>query len=459
MFATAGTLERKLTEFVSTEPVDWKFYVQVFTWTVCLFESYLLFRQFPLYSKTEPPAVLKEHFKDDTFKKSQEYGKDKAKFSLYSGLFKQILDSALLHYGVYAWSWDVAGSIRSALGHGPEHEIIQSLFFAVILFLVLSIPSVPLSAYQTFVLEEKHGFNKTTPRLFVTDTVKGWLVGFALGAPFLAAFLKIFKWAGDSFIPFLMAFLLSFQILMVLIYPTVIQPLFNRLTPLPKGNLRERIENLASQLNFPLKYLYEIDGSKRSSHSNAYFYGLPWSKHIVIFDTLIKQSKAEEVEAVLAHELGHWYYMHPTKLLVVSQVHIFSILALFPAFIHAPRFLQAFDFSEEVAAQTPTILSFILFQMILMPMEAVIGMATNAISRRFEFEADQFACELQHKLKSENMKDMGDRLGTALITLHVENLSTVWVDWLYSAYHHSHPTLTERLKALEAYQAAAKKST
>ena len=159
-----------------------------------------------------------------------------------------------------------------------------------------------------------------------------------------------------------------------------------------------------------------------------------------------------------AHELGHWYHMHPTKLLVVSQVHIFSILALFPAFIHAPRFLRAFDFSEDVAAQTPTILSFILFQMILMPMEAIIGMAMNAISRRFEFEADRFACELQHKLKSEKMKDMGDRLGRALITLHVENLSTVWVDWLYSAYHHSHPTLTERLKALEALQAGAKKT-
>jgi len=459
MFAAAGALEQKLAEFVSTQPVDWKFYVQAFTWSVCLFESYLLLRQFPLYSKTEPPAVLKEHFNDGTFKKSQAYGKDKAKFSLYSGLFRQVLDSALLHYGVYAWSWDIAGSIRSTIGYGPEHEIIQSLLFAAILFFVSSIPGIPLSAYQTFILEEKHGFNKTTPGLFVTDTIKGWLVGFVVGGPFLAAFLKIFQWAGDSFVPFLMAFLLAFQILMVLIYPTVIQPLFNKLTPLPEGELRKRTERLASKLRFPLKHLYEIDGSKRSSHSNAYFFGLPWSKHIVIFDTLIKQSKAEEVEAVLAHELGHWYYMHPTKLLIVSQVHIFGILALFPAFIRAPRFLQAFDFSAEVAARTPTIPSFILFQMILMPMEAVIGMGMNAISRRFEFQADKFACELQHKLKSEDMKDMGDRLGKALITLHVENLSTVWVDWLYSAYHHSHPTLTERLKALEGYRETDKKST
>ena len=133
----------------------------------------------------------------------------------------------------------------------------------------------------------------------------------------------------------------------------------------------------------------------------------------------------------VAHELGHWYYMHPTKLLVVSQVHIFSILALFPAFLHAPPVLLSFDFPPEVAAKPPTIIAFLLFQMILMPMEAVVGIAMNFVSRRFEWEADRFACELQDMLKDEEMSDMGDRLGASLIKLHVKNLSTVWVDWLY----------------------------
>lgn len=122
--------------------------------------------------------------------------------------------------------------------------------------------------------------------------------------------------------------------------------------------------------------------------------------------------------------------MHPTKLMCISQLHLFSILALFPAFLYAPPFLRAFDFSKEVSAQPPTIVAFLLFQMILMPMESVVGMGMNAISRKFEYEADRFACELQHQLKAEEMKDMGDRLGRALITLHVKNLSTVWVDWL-----------------------------
>lgn len=451
-----AVVQRQLA-FVATDSIDWKFYVQIFSWGVCLFESYLVLRQYPLYSKTAPPEVLSAHFDADAFKKSQLYGKDKAKFALISGLYKQAVDSLILHFGFYAWSWSVAGIIINKLGYTSEYEITQSVAFVVVLFLISSLPSLPVSWYQTFVLEEKHGFNKTTPLLFFTDLIKGWAIGFAIGAPFLAGFLYVFKWAGDRFVPWLMAFLITFQMTMVILYPTVIQPLFNKLSPLPEGELKSRIEALAAKLQFPLKHLYEIDGSKRSSHSNAYFFGLPWSKHIVIFDTLIKQSNPGEVEAILAHELGHWYYMHPSKMLAVSQFHIFTILALFPAFMHAPPFLRAFDFPKEVAAKPPTILAFLLFQMILTPLEAVVGIGMNAISRKFEYEADRFACELQEKLETEDAKDLSDRLGKALIAIHVKNLSTVWVDWLYSAYHHSHPTLTERLKALEVYKSTATK--
>ncbi|KAG6839963.1 hypothetical protein C0991_010003 [Blastosporella zonata] len=422
--------------FVAVEPIDWKLGVQGFSWAVTLFETYLLLRQYPLYSKTEPPSALASHFDADTFKKSQNYGRDKAKFALVSGLLKQCLDSALLHFGFYAWSWGAAGRLLALAGFGSEYEI-----------------------YGTFVLEEKHGFNKMTPALFVMDLLKGWALAVVLGSPFLAAFLYIFKWAGERFVPWLMAFLITFQLSMVIIYPTVIQPMFNKLSPLAPGELRSRIELLATKLNFPLKHLYEIDGSKRSSHSNAYFFGLPWAKHIVIFDTLIQQSQPDEVEAVLAHELGHWYYLHPTKMLAVSQVHLFTVLALFPAFLHAPPILTAFDFPKTVAAVPPTIVAFMLFQarFISPNTAAFVSIGMNAVSRHFEYEADKFACELEEKLKAEDMKDMGDRLGRALITIHVKNLSTVWVDWMYSAYHHSHPTLTERLRGLEAYKVKSEK--
>ncbi|KAJ2913084.1 hypothetical protein MD484_g7336, partial [Candolleomyces efflorescens] len=455
---------QKQLSFVQTDSIDWKLYVQVFSWSVTLFESYLLLRQYPLYSKTAPPPALEKDFEPGAFEKSQAYGKDKAKFALFSGIYKQAVDSSLLQFGFYSWSWQAAGSLIQKLGYSPQYQIVQSIAFVFILYFLSTIPTLPLSWYGTFVLEEKHGFNKTTPKLFITDLIKSWGIAFVFGAPFLAIFLKIFQWAGDRFVPWLMAFMISFQLIMVILYPTVIQPLFNKLSPLADGDLRKRIEGLAIKLKFPLKHLYEIDGSKRSSHSNAYFFGLPWSKHIVIFDTLIQQSKPEEVEAVLAHELGHWYFMHPTKMLVISQLHIFTILAFFPAFLHAPPVLASFDYAAHVAKNPPTIVAFLLFQMILTPVEAVVSIAMNAVSRKFEFEADRFAVELEERVKAtagekeaEGMGDMGERLGRALISLHVKNLSTVWVDWLYSAYHHSHPTLTERLKGLEQFQAAKEK--
>jgi len=438
--------------FVETDPINWQTLVLSSTWAVCIFESYLLLRQFPLYNKREPPPALAEHFSPEVFSKSQDYGRHKAKFSFVSLYYKQLLDTVQLASGLYyPWAWSFSGQLLAKAGYGPEYTITQSVLFVYILTFTSTIPALPLSIYHTFSLEAHHGFNKTTPILFVADLFKGWAIGFVLGSPLLAAFLYVFDWAGDRFLPWLMALLFGFQMLLVIIYPTFIQPLFNKLSPLADGELRTRVESLASKLKFPLTHLYEIDGSKRSSHSNAYFYGLPWSKHIVIFDTLIKQSQPAEVEAVLAHELGHWYYQHPSKLLTVSQLHIFSILAAFPAFRYSAPLLRSFGFPEELAANPPPMISFLLYQMVLTPLEAVVGMALNAVSRRFEYQADRFAAELPTMLKDDDARDMGERLGRALVQLHVKNLSTVWVDWLYSAYHHSHPTLTERLKALERY--------
>ncbi|KZV71232.1 hypothetical protein PENSPDRAFT_578162 [Peniophora sp. CONT] len=444
-------IEKQLA-FVKTDPINWQGLVLGFSWAVCIFESYLLIRQFPLYNKTAPPPALAEHFTPEVFAKSQTYGRDKAKFSFVSTIYKQLIDTVQLGSGLYyPWAWSASGSALQLAGYGSEYQISQSVIFVFLITFTSMIPTLPLSIYQTFYLEAEHGFNKTTPGLYITDMIKSWVLGLVLGTPLLAAFLYIFEWAGDRFLPWLMALLFGFQMLMVVIFPTFIQPLFNKLSPLQPGELKSRIEGLATKLKFPLKHLYEIDGSKRSSHSNAYFYGLPWSKHIVIFDTLIKQSKPEEVEAVLAHELGHWYFQHPSKLLIVSQLHIFAILAVFPAFRHSALLLRSFGFPAEVAANPPPIISFLLYQMVLTPLEATVGMAMNAVSRRFEYQADKFAVELPILIKDDDARDMGVRLGRALVQLHVKNLSTVWVDWLYSAYHHSHPTLTERLKALEKY--------
>ena len=185
-------------------------------------------RQYPLYSKKEPPKALESHFTPEVFAKSQAYGKDKAHFALISGLYKQILETVLLQYGGYAWAWEVAGQLIARFGYGKEYEvhiltpwfmnamlisaqITQSIVFSLLTYFVSTIPAIPLSLYQTFVLEEKHGFNKTTPALFVADLLKGWALAIVIATPFLSAFLYVFKWAGDRFIPWLMGFLYVFR--------------------------------------------------------------------------------------------------------------------------------------------------------------------------------------------------------------------------------------------------------
>ncbi|KAJ6589031.1 peptidase family M48-domain-containing protein [Mycena capillaripes] len=458
-----GRVQQQLA-FISVDPIDWKFYVQVISWTRALFEAYLLLRQYPLYSKTEPPAAFAAHISASDFEKSQKYGKENAKFALFRGLYKQCLYSTKLHFGFYAWSWDFTGRLMAR--HGVQDQIIQSIVFLFLLDLLFSLSTLPLELYSTFVLEEKYGFNKTSPGLFIADLLKGWGMWVFLRTPLLWVSLRHFNWVGDQlggrFMPPLVIVSIFVgsvigELTLIVIFSMIIQPLFNELSPLAEGELRSRTESLASKLKFPLTNLYEIDASKRSSHSGAYFFGLPWSKHIAIFDTLIQQSQPDEVEAVLAHELGHWYYLHTMKTFAISQLHRFAILVLFPTFVLAPPVLTSFGFSKAVVAQPPSVVVFVLFLRILTPLEAFVNIIMHAVSRHFEWQADRFVCELQDKLADPKMSDMGDRLRRALITIHVKNLSTVWVDWLYSTYHNSHPTLTERLKEIESFRSTREK--
>ena len=186
--------------------------------------------------------------------------------------------------------------------------------------IITTLLNLPMSYYSTFVLEEKFGFNKQTLRLWVTDMLKGQALMVAFGAPLLSGFLAIVQKTGNGFFYYLWLFSVGVQVSAITIYPILILPFFNKLSLLEDGPLKTSVEDLAKRLEFPLKELYVIDGSKRSAHSNAYFYGLPWKKHIVIYDTLIEKSETEEVVAVLSHELGHWSLGHTTKLFGIAQV-------------------------------------------------------------------------------------------------------------------------------------------
>ncbi|KAK8846643.1 hypothetical protein IAR55_005730 [Kwoniella newhampshirensis] len=434
----------KWTQLADNPSINYKTLVICFTWVQTAFEVYVLRRQIPCYDRPAPPPALKDHLPTETFSKAQIYSRDKTSYALAKLVFDFLLGYGLIKTGAFSTLWDFAGELLNGLGLGNEWVITHSLLWMTVLTLTTAIPGLPWSYYHTFVLEEKHGFNKSTLGLWVADTLKTYALFAVIGLPVLAGFLRIIEWAGKSFVPWLMLFLLTIQLSLQIVYPTFIQPLFNKLDPLPEGELRSKVEELASQLGFPLKHLYVIDGSKRSSHSNAYFYGLPWSKHIVIYDTLIKDSTVDEVVAVLGHELGHWYFAHPTKLLLITQLHLLLTLTIFSIFINNKALYSSFGFDPSLAvtAPQPICIGFVLFQLVLEPTDALVKFLLHAETRRMEYQADEFAVQLGKK------KD----LASALIKLHVTNLSSPHSDWLYSMYHHSHPTLPERLNAMDAYK-------
>ena len=315
-----------------------------------MFENFLSLRQYSVLQQKKPPQVLQGAINQDVFDKSQAYGRAKSKFGFVSGLYGMMQSMGVVYYDVLPKLWDLTGFWLARYGSANyTGEIAHSLLFLFTYNIVSTVLNLPVSYYSTFVLEEKFGFNKQTLRLWIMDMLKGQALTVVLGVPFLSGFLAIIQKTGNTFFYYLWIFSVAVTVFMITIYPIAILPLFNKLSPLEEGPLKTGVEALAKRLNFPLSELYVIDGSKRSSHSNAYFFGLPWKKHIVIYDTLIEKSETEEVVAVLGHELGHWSLGHTTKLFGISQVYptnfgsCFTMLtnpsSIFSTFSRSSRFL------------------------------------------------------------------------------------------------------------------------
>jgi len=419
--------------------INWKGIILGFTSFQFLFETYLTYRQYKVLYKDSLPPTLKDEIDDKTFKESQKYSRAKAKFSIFNQVFSFVQNVGFIHYDLMPKLWALGKTllVKSAKylpAFTQSSVIVHSLSFLFLLQIFSTIISLPISYYQTFVLEEKFGFNKSTKGLWIADTFKSILLTVVLGFPILAGFLKIIDYFGDSFIFWVWIFLMSVQVIAIAIYPTLIQPLFNKLTPLEDGELKDSIENLAAKNEFPLSKLYVIDGSKRSGHSNAYFYGLPWSKQIVIYDTLINTSTTAETTAVLAHEIGHWYLSHTTKTLLIAQAHILFIFTLFSGFIHNKSLFQSFGFFGE----QPVLIGFLLFNDVLQPLDNILTFFMNLLSRKHEYQADEYAVKLGY----------AKELSKSLVNLNIKNLSSPDADWLYSSYHYSHPILAERLDAI-----------
>lgn len=365
--------------------IPWKSLIITFAIGEFTIESFLAYRQYRVLQRTTIPPQLKHEVDQDTFDKSQRYGRSKAKFGFVSSLWAQIKNLAVIRYDVYPKLWAATGVfLTQYLPSRFQGEISHSLVFIFAYSIAETILGLPWSYYHNFVLEEKYGFNKQTLSLWVTDKLKGLALSFAFGVPIGAAFLKIIQVTGDKFFFWIWLFMLAVQLGAITIYPTLIVPLFNKLTPLEPGDLKERVEALAQKLEFPLAELQVIDGSKRSAHSNAYFTGLPFlPKKIVLYDTLIEKAESKEVEAVLAHELGHWKMGHTSKLLGISSFHLFYVFALFSVFINNRSLYEAFGFFGE----KPIIIGFILFNDVLSPTDSMVKLGMNILTRRFEFEA------------------------------------------------------------------------
>ncbi|KAF8778713.1 CAAX prenyl protease 1 homolog [Argiope bruennichi] len=451
---------KDLMQLPAWTPVQIMNAIIAFTWAVYIWETYLSYRQYKVYNSIRSiPPELAGVMDQVTFNKSRLYNLDKSKFSLISSLYEQLFQTAVLVFGGIPFLWRLSGQCTSYFGYGREHEVTQTVTFALIGAIITTITDLPWNLYATFVIEERHGFNKQTLGFFFKDRIKKFIVMQAIALPLLACIIQIVKVGGDYFFIILWAFCVILSLVLMTVYADFIAPLFDKFTPLPEGPLRTRIEELAKSISFPLKKLYVVEGSKRSAHSNAYFYGFYKNKRIVLFDTLMEdytplnkeEDKAEgnkdekpkqktgcnndEILAVLAHELGHWKLNHVLKNLIIVQVNLFLCFSVFALLYKNSTLYHAFGFHD----QQPVIVGLVvIFQYVFLPYNEVLSFLMTVLSRRFEFQADAFA-KLLNKAAD---------LRSALIKLNKDNLGFPVYDWLYSTWHHSHPPLLERIHAL-----------
>jgi len=404
-----------------------------FSTSMHLFEQYLEIRQLRRNRDTKiPPEVATLGVDETQFLESQAYQADRRVFSMQSAWINFFWNKIGL--AISPFLWRVASNI---CGAGNEYKI--TLLWLFMLHWSDKPLQIPLSLYSNFVVEAKHGFNKMTLGLFASDFVKSELLMYLFAGPLILAVVWLVKAGGEQFYIYVWAFSQIVLFVFMWIYPNFIQPRFNKYEPLQDDELRTKIEELASSEEFPLTRLYQVDGSKRSGHSNAYCYGFGKNKRIVVFDTLLTQPH-DEILAVLLHELGHWKFMHVLTSLAINSMHMFLLLWTFSIVVFSEdastAILQSFGFSDKAV-----ILNLILYTTLIEPMELVVVLGMTIKSRANEFQADSFAA----------IRGRGEQLREGLLHINKENKGDLNPDSLYSWYHHSHPPMVERLRALEEF--------
>ena len=385
--------------------------------------------------KDEIPNELKDFYDKEKYKKAKNYALSKNKISLFSSSLSFLLVISLIVFNGYGIidqfvSINLSKSFESLQ---ISSNFIQSGVFFLILFILNSIISIPFSYYNTFVIEEKFGFNKTTKLTFFIDIIKSTLLSFFIGGILLFLALYLYENLNDGFWLWLWIGLSLLMILINMFYADLIVPIFNKLTPLDDGELRNKIEKYSKDVGYLLKNIYVIDGSKRSTKANAFFSGLGPRKTIALYDTLIEKHTENELVAVLAHEVGHFKKKHIFSGLIMSIIQIGIMSFFFELCLKLPEISIALG-----GLESSFHLGLVGFSIIFSPISILSGIIMNYNSRKNEFEADAYAKETFN----------GEDLSLALKKLSVDSLANIYPHPLYVFFHYSHPPLIQRLRAL-----------
>lgn len=372
------------------------------------------------------PKELKGIYDEEKYAQSIKYQKAQTRFSFVTSTLSFIVFFVLVLTGFF-------GALDSWLRESLSNEILIAGAFFGILYFASDLLSLPFQLYNTFVIEEKYGFNKTTSKTFVADKFKGYLITLLLGGGILTLFMWLLLTIGESFWIYFWIISAILMILINMLYTSIFVPLFNKLTPLAEGDLKMAIENYGKQVGFSIDNIFVIDGSKRSTKANAFFSGLGKRKKVVLYDTLIENHTIEELVAVLAHEVGHYKKKHIVLGLFLSIVQIGIMLFILSFLVFNP------SLSKALGAEALSLpINLMVFGILYSPISLITGLVMNSVSRKNEFEADEYAS---------NTYD-GSSLISALKKLSVNNLSNLLPHPLYVTFHYSHPPLLDRMQAI-----------
>lgn len=374
------------------------------------------------------PEELNSIYDTEQYNKQQAYQWQTQRFSRISSTISLFVTLAFLFGGGFALLQHIIEPIA-------QNKVAQALLYFGILFFAQNIIELPLSWYSTFTIEDKFGFNKMTPKLFILDKLKSWLLALVIGAPILGLITWFYYATTNQFWLYAWGVVSGFSLFFTLFYSNLIVPLFNKQTPLEDGELRSAIEQFATKVNFPLTDIYIIDGSKRSTKANAYFTGLGSKKRIVLYDTLVNDLTTDEVVAVLAHEVGHYKKKHTQWGVMASVLQMGVMFYLISLFVGSPLLSGALGLAE------PSFhIGIIAFGMLYSPVSLITGLLMNSWSRHNEYQADAFAREYHSS----------ELLISALKKLSQNHLSNLTPHPAYIFFYYSHPSLLQRIKAMLA---------